>query len=246
MYNKKTSFTLIELLVVVAIIAVLVAVLLPALHNARQIAKRVACGHNLKQCGVILYSYSVENNSRVPPALNISAFMPSIFYVHSGSLLYDLPKMFKDSGCGAIIKVLMCPNCPVYPIDEKDSRYNLGLHDYMTYSYFPGRTRPTFDLPSVDVPTEISKLGSQKWVMMQDNCLKDQFDLYRFNHPTRSAIWSPFEPKSAGGWYLSDEFNTGANLLFGDGSVGYYTDATLDDVGIAPPGLLYFSKFPLY
>ncbi len=246
MKKRKIAFTLIELLVVVAIIAVLVAILLPALSNARQIAKRVVCGHNLKQCGVMLYAYAVDNNSHVPPALNNSWYMPSIFYVNWGNDHYDLPKMFKDAGCGGITKILICPNCPAYPIDEPDSRYNQGLHDYMSYFYFPNRTRPTFGLPSVDVPTDLSDLGSQKWVMMQDNCFKDQFDHYCFNHPTKGAEWTPFEAKSAGGWYTSDEFNTGANLLFGDGSVSYYTDATLDDVGIDMNGLIYFSKLPLY
>lgn len=246
-HSNQKAFTLIELLVVVAIIAVLVAILLPALQNARQIARRVACGSNLKQCGTFLYTYAVDNNSQVPPSLNISAYMPSIFYVNWGGTTYDLPKMFRDSGCGAIVKVLICPNCPAVPIDE-DPRYKAGKHDYMTYSYFPGRTRPTFGFPSVNVPTEISRLGGEKWVMLQDNCFKDQFDLYRSNHPRQGATWEPFvtDTKCSGGWFTSSTFETGANLLFGDGSVNYYLGEELDDVGTAPPGLTYFSKIPLF
>ncbi|HBC89006.1 MAG TPA: hypothetical protein DCZ94_18865 [Lentisphaeria bacterium] len=60
------KFTLIELLLVIAIIAILLALLLPALKGAKDMAKNMVCMDNLKQLGLVLPSYALENNDYVP------------------------------------------------------------------------------------------------------------------------------------------------------------------------------------
>jgi len=60
---KRSGFTLIELLVVIAVIAVLISILVPALRAARQQAKAVACGSNLKQLSLALTAYEQENGT---------------------------------------------------------------------------------------------------------------------------------------------------------------------------------------
>lgn len=64
--KNQRGFTLIELLVVISIIALLLAILLPALSGARGSSRIAQCLSNIRQHGVALNGFAVENKDFLP------------------------------------------------------------------------------------------------------------------------------------------------------------------------------------
>jgi prepilin-type N-terminal cleavage/methylation domain-containing protein/prepilin-type processing-associated H-X9-DG protein len=106
-FGRILAFTLIELLVVIAIIAILASLLLPALSQAKDKAKAIACNNNLRQLIVATMLYEDDQKALpigYPPGVGIATYS-TIWYI-------QLEPYLGKKATVQTNKVFICPAAP--------------------------------------------------------------------------------------------------------------------------------------
>lgn len=121
---SRCGFTLIELLVVVSIIGLLIGILLPVMAQVRGAAEKVTCSSSLRQLGLVIESYTIENKDVYP----IARYMPEPFL--SSSSHPPITEALEDylDPEGEEAKVYQCPDDDqVYDLAGISYEYNFSL-----------------------------------------------------------------------------------------------------------------------
>lgn len=152
--STRGGFSLVELLVVLAVIGVLVALLLPAVQQARETSRRMACTNNMKQLGIALHVYHdthlvfpyreggygrhQHNGGTIAPYQRLSGFVALLPYLEQNAIANEVQSNGQSKTpwddwqpWQTSFSSLLCPSSPPHMSNDAiaDSNYTFCAGD---------------------------------------------------------------------------------------------------------------------
>jgi prepilin-type N-terminal cleavage/methylation domain-containing protein/prepilin-type processing-associated H-X9-DG protein len=215
----KQAFTLVELLVVIAIISILAAFLLPALENALEAARKVACINNMKQQYLGTAQYAADFNDYLPYSSELWQYGGWLYNEEASSpvrhyFTYYLnsPVFMADHGGfeNPAQGILFCPST-TRPWEIPNA--NMCEYYYQIHHFAVGGSGAALK-PLIDL------MGSNKL-----SAMATPYKGVRKVMVKDYTYWRKTIPNGplAGTHYISNHPDQASNVSFGDGSVSTYT-----------------------
>jgi prepilin-type N-terminal cleavage/methylation domain-containing protein len=148
--SPRSAFTLIELLTVIAIIAILAAILIPVVGSVRDRARVAACQSNLRQVGLAVHMYALENYDMLPVVSGDplrGTIRTGVGPTSLAGRLVARPFGWADSDYLENADVLFCPGLRNHPDFQQAApgRFTASNNIGYAWIYLPRPDRPYLD-----------------------------------------------------------------------------------------------------